>query len=251
MTEEPGTDGGQGSRRGRTVLVIACALLAGALVGFAGVYGIGGTARNGDGAVADAPEAASAAVASDPQCASASETARRIAPLAKGELAAFAPTTTPRRAPNLAFQDADGKALTLADVGAGKLRLVNIWATWCVPCREEMPALDRLQGELGDKADGSGPGFTVVAVNIDTRDPSKPKKFLTEIGVSNLAFYADPKAQAFQDLRAAGRGFGLPTTLLVDGKGCEIGHIAGPAEWSGPDAVALIRAALEPEPAVN
>jgi thiol-disulfide isomerase/thioredoxin len=244
MTEEPGTTSGQEPRRGRAVLVVAGALVAGALVGFAGVYGIAGTGRNGDGVAVVAPEAG-ASVAADPECASASETARRIAPLAKGEVAAFAPTTTPRRVPDLAFQDAEGKALRLAEVAAGEVRLVNLWATWCAPCRKEMPALDQLQGEMGGK------NFEVVALNIDTRDPAKPKQFLEEIGIRNLAFYADPKAQAFQDLRAVGRGFGLPTTLLVDGKGCEIGSVAGPAEWASPDALALLRAAIETKAAVN
>lgn len=250
MTEEPGTAGGQQPRRGRAVLVIACALLAGALVGFAGVYGIAGVGRNGDGAAVVAP-LADASVPPDPDCAGASETARRIAPLAKGEVAAFAPTMTPRRVPDLAFQDGAGKPLRLTEVAAGEVRLVNLWATWCAPCRKEMPALDRLQAELGGRHDGKDTGFEVVALNIDTRDPAKPRQFLAETGVTNLAFYADPKAQSFQDLRAVGRGFGLPTTLLIDGKGCEIGHIAGPAEWSSPDALALIRAALETRAAAN
>jgi thiol-disulfide isomerase/thioredoxin len=101
-----------------------------------------------------------------------------------------------------------------------------------------MPALDALEQKLG------GPGFQVVAVNIDTRDPDKPKTFLKEIGVSKLAYYADSSAKAFQDLKAVGRAFGMPTTLLVDPHGCEIGTIAGPAEWDSPDAVKLIEAAL-------
>lgn len=244
MTEEPETAGGQQPRRGRAVLVVAGALLAGALVGFAGVYGIAGIGRNGDGVAMVAPEA-SAAVPADPECAPASDIARRIAPLAKGEVAAFSPTTTPRRVPDLAFQDADGKPLRLAEVGAGEIRLVNLWASWCVPCRKEMPALDQLQAEMG------GRNFEVVALNIDTRDPAKPKAFLAETGIKNLAFYADPKGQTFQDLRAVGRGFGLPTTLLVDSKGCEIGFVAGPAEWASPDAMALIRAAIETKAAAN
>ena len=250
MTEEPGTASGQEPRRGRAVLVVAGALVAGALVGFAGVYGIAGTGRNGDSVAVVSPEAG-ASVAADPECASASETARRIAPLAKGEVAAFAPTMTPRRVPDLAFQDAEGKPLRLAEVAAGEVRLVNLWATWCAPCRKEMPALDQLQGEMGGKRDGKDSDFEVVALNIDTRDPAKPKQFLGETGIKNLTFYADPKAQAFQDLRAVGRGFGLPTTLLVDGKGCEIGFVAGPAEWASPDAMALIRAAIETKAAAN
>ncbi len=116
--------------------------------------------------------------------------------------------------------------------------LLNLWATWCVPCRAEMPTLDKLEGELG------GPDFQVVAVNIDTRNPQRPKDFLKQIGVKNLAYYADPSAQAFQDLKDIGRAFGMPTTLLVDPKGCEIGTIAGPADWASNDALKLIKAAL-------
>ena len=83
-----------------------------------------------------------------------------------------------------------------------------------------------LQQRLG------GPGFEVVAVNIDTRDPDKPKAWLKELGVEKLAYYADPTAKTFQDLKEIGRAFGMPTTMLVDRQGCEIGTIAGPAEWA-------------------
>jgi hypothetical protein len=83
-----------------------------------------------------------------------------------------------------------------------------------------------------------------VAVNIDTRDPDKPKAWLKEVGVEKLAYFADPSARTFQDLKAIGRAFGMPTTLLIDPKGCEIGTIAGPAEWASDDAINLVKAAL-------
>ena len=117
------------------------------------------------------------------------------------------------------------------------VRVVNLWATWCVPCRKEMPALDKLQQTLGDK------DFEVVAINIDTRDPEKPKTFLKEAGLTTLAYFHDQKAKVFQDLKSAGRALGMPTSVLVDGAGCEIGTIAGPAEWASDDAVKLIKAA--------
>mgnify|MGYP003499215059 CR=1 FL=1 len=120
----------------------------------------------------------------------------------------------------------------------GKTVLVNLWATWCVPCRKEMPALDNLQAKLGGK------DFEVVAINIDTRDAEKPKAFLKDIGVKKLGYYADASAKTFQDLKAVGRAFGMPTTLLIDRNGCEIGSVAGPAEWASDDAVKLIKAAL-------
>ena len=88
--------------------------------------------------------------------------------------------------------------------------LVNLWATWCVPCRKEMPALDALQAELG------GDKFDVVAINIDTRDPEKPLAFLKDAGVTHLAYYADQSAKVFQELKLAGKAFGMPTTLIVD-----------------------------------
>ena len=118
--------------------------------------------------------------------------------------------------------------------------LVNLWATWCVPCRKEMPALDRLQTRL------KGPNFEVVAVNIDTRDPEKPRAFLKDANLTALGFFNDEKAKVFQDLRGIGRALGMPTSVLVDGKGCEIATIAGPAEWDSDDAVKLIRAAVSP-----
>ena len=100
-----------------------------------------------------------------------------------------------------------GRDRTLAD-WRGRTVLLNLWATWCVPCRKEMPALDALEGKLG------GPGFEVVAVNIDTRDPQKPLAFLKDVGVTRLAYFSDPSAHVFEDLKTAGKAFGMPTTLL-------------------------------------
>ena len=117
--------------------------------------------------------------------------------------------------------------------------LLNLWATWCVPCRKEMPSLEALEKKFG------GPNFEVVTVNIDTRDPDKPKAWLKEVGISGLKYYADPNAKTFQDLKSAGRALGMPTTVLIDPQGCEIGTIAGPAEWASDDAVKLIEAALK------
>ena len=118
--------------------------------------------------------------------------------------------------------------------------LVNLWATWCVPCRKEMPALDSLQAKLGGK------DFEVVAVNIDTRDPEKPKNFLKEANLTRLGYFADSKAKVFQDLKGIGKALGMPTSILVDGQGCEIANLAGPAEWASDDAVKLIKAAIGP-----
>ena len=170
-------------------------------------------------------------------CAQAVKAAGRIAPLVHGEVAALAVAHTPLRVPDLSFKDADGREKTLQG-WRGRTVLFNLWATWCVPCRKEMPALDRLQAELG------GQGFEVVAVNIDTRDAEKPRAFLKDAGVTHLAYYSDQSAKVFQDLKIAGKAFGMPTTLIVDGSGCEIGEMAGPAEWSSPDGVKLVTALL-------
>ena len=99
---------------------------------------------------------------------------------------------------------------------------MNLWATWCVPCRKEMPALDSLQAKLGGK------DFEVVAINIDTRDPEKPKNFLKDANLTRLGYFSDQKAKVFQDLKSIGRALGMPTSVLVDGQGCEIANIAGP-----------------------
>src|SRR5205085_10642000 len=114
----------------------------------------------------------------------------------------------PLRLPDLSFQDSSNTERHLAEWG-GRTVLLNLWATWCVPCRKEMPALDALQAALG------GPAFEVVAVNIDTRDPDKPRAWLAEVGISRLSYYADSTAKIFQDLKIIGRAFGMPTTLLV------------------------------------
>jgi thiol-disulfide isomerase/thioredoxin len=163
--------------------------------------------------------------------------AERLAPLARGEVAAVLVAKDPQRVPDLAFTGPDGAKKTLADY-RGRTVLLNLWATWCAPCRQEMPALDRLQAALG------GPDFEVVAVNIDTRNVDKPKAWLKEAGVERLAYYADPEAKVFHDLRRVGKAVGMPTTLLVDPEGCELALINGPAEWASEDALKLVRAAL-------
>jgi thiol-disulfide isomerase/thioredoxin len=200
------------------------AVLIGAVIGFAGVYGIGGLRRNASG---------------DPACRPAVELASKLAPLAQGEVAALTMATAPQRLPDLAFEDAEGRPKKLSD-WRGRTVLVNLWATWCVPCRKEMPALEGLQTRLG------GPNFEVVAVNIDTRDPEKPKNFLKAANLTRLGYFSDQKAKVFQDLKAIGRALGMPTSVLVDGQGCEIATIAGPAEWDSDDAIKLITAAVKP-----
>ncbi len=219
MTDPTRPSSSSGNKR---LALIVAGGIAGLGLGLAGVYGVSALRGNAGG---------------DPACRPAVALAKKVAPFARGEVAAVNVAKSPLKIPDLAFEDAAGKKLSLADF-RGRTVLLNLWATWCVPCRKEMPTLDALEGALG------GPRFQVVAVNIDTRNPDKPKQFLKDIGVKKLAYYADPSAKAFQDLKAIGRAFGMPTTLLVDPHGCEIGSIAGPAEWASKDALKLIEAAL-------
>jgi thiol-disulfide isomerase/thioredoxin len=200
------------------------AVLAGALIGFVAVYGMGGLKRGGSG---------------DSACTGAVDLAKKLAPLAHGEVAALTMATAPLRLPDLSFEDADGKPKKLSD-WRGKTVLLNLWATWCVPCRKEMPALDALQTRLGGK------DFEVVAVNIDTRDSDKPRNFLKEANLTRLGYFSDQKAKVFQDLKNIGRALGMPTSVLIDAQGCEIATIAGPAEWGSDDAIKLIKAAVQP-----
>jgi thiol-disulfide isomerase/thioredoxin len=217
MTEPPA----EPLRKVRRSRVLAVGALCGALAVLAGVYGIEHLRGN----------------PADAACRPAVALAKRIAPLAHGEVAAVTVARKPFHVPDLAFTDSKGHARTLSQ-WKGRTVLLNLWATWCVPCRKEMPALDALQAKLG------GPAFEVVAINIDTRDPEKPRAWLKDIGINRLAYYSDPSAKVFQDLKLAGKAFGMPTTLLVDRAGCEIGDIAGPAEWASPDGIKLVSAAV-------
>ncbi len=144
--------------------------------------------------------------------------------------APFARTQAPKPVPELRFEDAAGKPHTLADF-RGKLVLLNVWATWCAPCREEMPALDRLQAQLG------GPGFEVVALSVDQQGPQIARRFLGEIGVRALALYIDPSASAAFKLDTPG----LPVSLLLDRNGREIGRHLGPAKWDSPQVLERLR----------
>ena len=208
------TDRGARGRK-RAVLALGLALAA---VGTFGLYKI----ARGDGKH----------VAYTGACAGSLNLAGAVGPLVRGEVAALALATQPNDLTRVAFDDADGRETT---VGAFKDRtiLLNLWATWCVPCRQEMPALDKLQGALGS------PAFAVVPINIDTARLERPRAFLKEIG-SHLPSYADHTAGILQQLKGRQTIVGLPTTILIGRDGCEIATMAGPAQWDSPDAEALI-----------
>lgn len=151
----------------------------------------------------------------------------------------FVTLPSPRPVPQLKFTDKDGRALSLGDF-RGKMVLLNIWATWCPPCRKEMPSLDRLQARLGS------PGFEVVAASIDQGNDALfiVEEFFREIGIKHLRIYLDSTGGAARTVGA----LGLPVTLLVDRRGMEIGRLVGPAEWDSPEAIAMIRQHLGPSP---
>ena len=172
----------------------------------------------------------------DADCpASSAQLSARLAPLARGEIAALAVDKNPRPAARIAFDGPKAAKLTLADF-RDRAVLLNLWATWCVPCRAEMPALDRLQARAGAK------DFEVVAINVDTARLDRPKAFLDAIGVKSLARYADPSGDSFESLRLAGKALGLPASLLIDKEGCELGVVAGPVNWDSDDAAKAVEA---------
>ncbi|MBX3568779.1 MAG: TlpA family protein disulfide reductase [Rhizobiaceae bacterium] len=216
---------------------VALALAAGVLAGALAVY-VSATMSGNTTAAEPAPAAdAGAGNAADALCSAKSARARTLADSATGDVAAMLPADPPVSLASLAFNDPDGKPMSIAD-HAGKTVLLNLWATWCAPCRAEMPALDALQRATG------GPGFEVVAVNVDTGDNAKPDKFLEETGVGALARYRDPTLGIFNELKKRGLALGLPVTLLIDAEGCLLAHMNGPAEWAGADAKRLISNAI-------
>jgi len=155
--------------------------------------------------------------------------------VAKGELAALLATAGGRGYADLAFLDETGRPMTLEDF-SGTPILVNFWATWCGPCREEMPALNALAAAYSSDI------FQVVPINLDLGADGieKAQKFLEEENLPNLPLLADPSFAAFDRLKANAVAIGLPATLLLDGKGCEIAVLQGPAQWDSPDAIKVI-----------
>ncbi len=180
-----------------------------------------------------------ATMVSASSCPARPEAARQIDDAATGELAAVLPSTQWRDYSDIAFQDAEGNPKTLADF-AGKKLLINFWATWCVPCREEMPFLDALEEKYG------GEQFEVVAISMDigSDGPTVARQFLEEIGASNLTLYADPSYKLFERLRNDAVTLGLPASVLVDEDGCELGVLQGPAHWDSEDGHRVIETLL-------
>ena len=157
-----------------------------------------------------------------------------VSPFSKGAMATFVVRQEPQDLADVKFKDGTGKERSFKD-WRGKVILLNLWATWCAPCRHEMPALDRLQGSMG------GDDFEVVAVSIDRKGLKAAQGFLTEIKTKNLKTYIDQTGKIAREVSA----FGMPTSILINRDGKEIGRLIGPAEWDSNETIALIKAAIE------
>lgn len=174
------------------------------------------------------------------ECPVQEEAAQAIGDAAMGELAALNGTGEGRGYSTMAFKDAAGADMTIADF-KGKKLLVNFWASWCVPCREEMPALDALATQYNSDA------FMVLPINLDigAGGLEKAQAFLDENQFSNLPLYADNTFAAFERLKQQAVAVGLPATLVLDENGCELAVLQGPAEWNSDDGRAVVEALLE------
>lgn len=211
-----------------TLRLVTLAAVAGIIVGSTALYVMGGLNGNQPVEIALSQDTATCPLNRDKVAA--------VTPYIKGDVAALLPAESAQSVTDLRFNGPDGVATSLENF-TGKVTLLNLWATWCAPCRDEMPALDQLQAELGSD------NFEVVAVNIDRGDDVKPKTFLEEIGVQSLGYYRDESTNIFNELRRRNLAVGLPVTLLIDDEGCVLAHMNGPAHWSSSDAVKLIKAA--------
>jgi thiol-disulfide isomerase/thioredoxin len=189
-----------------------------ALVGFAAVYVIRGRSDNAPSIGVTAPTANDSPASSEP---------------ASGAMAAFVKKAAPAPLPDIKFQDTSGKDVTLSSF-KGKTVLLNLWATWCQPCREEMPALDRLQQQLGSDK------FEVVVLSLDRQGLDASGKFLDEVKAHAVKLYTDVTTKQGLALKLVG----MPTTILFNMDGLEVGRLAGPAKWDSEDAKKLIEAAM-------
>lgn len=212
----------------REAALYAVVALGAALAGFGAVYATRGGSDNGSAAIPSTP--APLKVAAGPAELPKGPGSNA---LSQGQMAGFVWKREPEALSEFTFLDGTGASKSLAD-WRGKVVLLNLWATWCAPCRKEMPSLERLQKDLGSNA------FEVVALSVDRAGVDASRKFLDQIKVSALGLYVDPTARASSSLKA----IGMPTTLLLDKQGRELGRLVGPAEWDGEDAKRLVTAAL-------
>ncbi|MBE9637556.1 TlpA disulfide reductase family protein [Salipiger mangrovisoli] len=153
--------------------------------------------------------------------------------LREGEMKKLVFHEAPKPVGSAEFADFEGNPKALSEL-KGKWALVNFWATWCAPCREEMPALSALQSELG------GEGFEVVTIATGRNPPPAMTTFFEEIGVDNLPLYRDPKSALAREMAV----LGLPVTVLVNPEGQEVARITGDVDWGSDNAKAVLVAAM-------
>jgi len=153
--------------------------------------------------------------------------------LLTGEMRGLVIHDAPAPASELPFERADGTEGSLADY-AGRHVVLNFWATWCAPCREEMPSLQNLQDQLG------GETFTVVTLATGFNQPQAIRRFFEETGVTDLTQHRDINQQIAREMGV----FGLPITVILDPEGREIARLRGDAHWDSPEAIAVIEALL-------
>ena len=213
----------------RGLIFFALALILGVGVGVITVYVNGGFDGNASNETKLA-EAQAACQMSEAQRAA-------LDAAAVGDLAAMRIADKPVPLTDIGFQMPDGAAKKFTDLN--KVLVLNLWATWCGPCREEMPDLANIQTEYGND------DFEVFALNVDRNGGDKPQKFLESINATALNLYLDPANKSFQNFRSKGLVFGLPTTMIVDPKGCVQGVLAGIAHWGSDDAKNLVEVSIK------
>lgn len=154
--------------------------------------------------------------------------------LRAGDMEKLAVHAMPVAAAADAFEGEDGAAMTLSDF-EGQVVVLNFWATWCAPCREEMPTLSALQADLGGEA------FRVVTIATGRNDPVAMRQFFDEIGVDNLPLHRDPR----QGLARSMGVLGLPVTVILDRDGQEVARLMGDADWNSESARAIVAALID------
>ena len=167
----------------------------------------------------------------------ASATANSNFTAATGNTPKFTMHSKPQPMPALVFQDGEGRMIELKNF-RGKIVVLNLWATWCAPCRKEMPTLDRLQAQLG------GINFEVVALSVDFSGAQVVRNFYRDFGIKHLRLYIDPSSRVLDQVKV----LGLPATLLIDRNGRELGRLVGAAEWDSPEMLRLFRGLIGKEP---
>ena len=217
--------------------VILAAALAGVLVGGALVYR--GVAAQ-DNIKADEPVEVAAGIVETAACTLESSEFEALEAATTGDVAAMRPMERGISLTGLPITAPDGSPTTLGAASPG-LTLLNLWATWCAPCRAEMPGLDALRKNEASPGTNGEDGFDVLALNVDTPN-ADPAGFLEEIDV-DLPLYTDPSLRTFTNLREVDLARGLPVTALIDRDGCVLAAMNGPAEWWSEDARALIEVA--------